>query len=216
MNRSFLSVSARRTYVHFDDDSADSESSGDTHSGGKLPLCDTLLSNISSREFVAFDDAHGYSSLNEAALLELCDAARAGLAKGNTPEDTAEKAMNFLKAAAKDETYGISTIEIATVRNARMDKLLADLLSPERHVAASPTHMWKDLATAERLQRQWRARFREKYFDLDQTRYLGLTKTGHLRDVVFDDRTNDDRHLWRARHCEALSEGEGNLQYEAG
>ncbi|KND95309.1 hypothetical protein TOPH_00585, partial [Tolypocladium ophioglossoides CBS 100239] len=198
----FLGVSTRRTYHHFDD-STDSE---------------TLLSNISSRELVAVDDAYGNFSLNEAALLELCDAARAGLAKGNTADAVAERAMDFLKAAVKDETYGISTIELATVRNTRIDKLLADILSPEKHAAASPPHPhpWKDLPTAERLQRQWRERFREKYFDLDQTRYLSLTKTGHLRDVVFDDRTNDNHQLWRARHCEALSEGEGNLQYEAG
>lgn len=49
MNRSFLSVSAdRRTYHHFDD-STDSESSGDTRSGGKLRRCDGhVLSSLTT------------------------------------------------------------------------------------------------------------------------------------------------------------------------
>ncbi|PNY27898.1 Uncharacterized protein TCAP_02176 [Tolypocladium capitatum] len=200
----FLGLSTSPTYPD-SDDSADSESPGDAYSGGTPPLCD-----------IALDDAYGNLFLDEAALSELFDAARAGLVGGKTTNAVAERAMDFLKAAVEDETCGISTIELATVRNTRVDKLLADILSPDKHAAASPPHPWKDRPTAERLQRQWRVRFREKYFDLDQARYLSLTKTGHLRDVVFDDKSNDDRRLWRARHCEALSEVEGNLQYEAG
>ena len=168
---------------------------------------------------VAFDDAHGGRSLSEAELLELCDVARASLAKGNTTETIIQRvAHDLLKDAVKDETQGISTIELPTVRNARIDTLLVDILSPEKHAAASRTQPWKNLIpTAERLQRQWRARFGEKYFDLDQTRLSSLTKTGQLRDVAFDNRTDDVNHqLWQTRPCEALSEGEGNLQYETG
>ena len=59
-------------------------------------------------------------------------------------------------------------------------------------------------------------RFREGYFDLDQSRYSDLARTGLLRDVEFHDTARSDARLWRAKPCEALSEAEGNLRYQAG
>lgn len=174
------------------------------------------MSNLRSSGLLKFDDASQRPSLNEEALLELSDAARAGLTKGHTDKSVADKATQFVQAAARDEMYGIPTIEISTIANARLDKLLADVLSPENHVEVGASHAWSDLPMAERLQRQWRARFREKYFDIDQTRYLTLSKTGLLRDVIFDDQAKNDHELWCAESCEVLSAGEGNLRFEAG
>lgn len=87
-------------------------------------------------------------SLNEEALLELSDAACAGLTKGNTYKSVVDRAMEFIQAAARDEMYGIPTIGISTVVNARLDKLLTDMLSPENHVGAGSSHPWSDLSMA--------------------------------------------------------------------
>lgn len=154
--------------------------------------------------------------LSEASLLALCDAARAGLAGADTSAATIAGAMDLLRAAVEDESRGLPTMELSTIRNTRLDKLLADILSPQNHAAAGPSCQWADVATAERLQRQWRVRFREKYFELDQSRYLALAKTGLLQDVEFHESARHYGRLWRAKPCQVLSEGEGNLQYEAG
>ncbi|KAM4054604.1 PPIC-type PPIASE domain-containing protein [Hirsutella rhossiliensis] len=168
------------------------------------------------RRTLLFDDVSRKACLNEEALLELCDAARAGLVEGSTTEAVAEKVTRFLRAAVKDENHGMATIELSTITNTRLDKLVADLQSPENLVGTTLPHLWRDCAASERLQRQWRARFREKYFDIDQTRYSNLSKQGLLRRVTFDDREGRNSELWRAIACEVLSGGQGNMQFEAG
>ncbi|KAF4506863.1 hypothetical protein G6O67_006901 [Ophiocordyceps sinensis] len=175
-----------------------------------------LLSKLQSSGLVRFDDVSSKPCLDEQALLELCDAARAGLLEGSMTEAVAEKVTRFLRAAVKDESLGIATIELSTITNTRLDKLVADLQSPENFIGTNLPHFWRDYAAAERLQRLWRARFRERYFDVDQTRYSNLPEQGLLRYVDFDDTKRGHGHLWQAVACELLSGGQGNMQFEAG
>lgn len=175
-----------------------------------------LLSKLHSTGLVKVDDVSRKACLNEEALLELCDAARAGLVEGSMTEVVAEKVTRFLRAAVKDESHGSATIELSTITNTRLDKLMADLQSPENLIGTSLPHLWRDCAASERLQRQWRARLREKYFDIDRARYSNLPKQGLLRHVTFDDRQGGQGQLWRATACEALSGGHGHMQFEAG
>lgn len=179
-------------------------------------LTPALLSKLQSSGLVRFDDVSSKPCLDEQALLELCDAARAGLLEGSMTEAVAEKVTRFLRAAVKDESLGIATIELSTITNTRLDKLVADLQSPENFIGTNLPHFWRDYAAAERLQRLWRARFRERYFDVDQTRYSNLPEQGLLRYVDFDDTKRGHGHLWQAVACELLSGGQGNMQFEAG
>lgn len=175
-----------------------------------------LLSNLRSVDMVTYDRVLQRPSLNCDALLELSNDARDALAlHGAMGESMSKKVADFLRAAAKDEAYDILTIDLPTIMTCRLDKLLAEMVT--HPMADAPNgNPWEDMAPAKRLLRQWRARFRERYFDIDQTRYHNLAKTGLLRDVVFDQGAMDDDQLWRAKSCEVLSESEGNLQFEAG
>ncbi|KJZ72163.1 hypothetical protein HIM_08428 [Hirsutella minnesotensis 3608] len=216
-NFPFISVSTRLLH-HSRESSGGSGSVGEGGSQGdvhglqytdiRLTPSD-LLSTLHSGDLITFDYANRRPRLNEEALLELCDAARTGLAEGGMAEKVAEKVTEFLNAAVKDEAWGKATLKLSTLIKTRLDKLLTDLLRPENRA-----HVWglSDYSVAEKLQRQWRMRFREQYFDIDQIRYAHLYKKGLLHDVTFDDRETDATQVWRAEASEAPSEGQGNIE----
>ncbi|PHH91083.1 hypothetical protein CDD83_1711 [Cordyceps sp. RAO-2017] len=228
-----ISPLARRVYRDCDDSSG-SDSPEGGHSAGEWTapspsglrqglttpsyhICTALLWNLHANELIKFDDFLGKPCLNERALLELCDAARAGLADSSVAEPAvADKVAEFLRAAVRDEAYGIATVAFSTILHARLDKLVADVLSPEGRAGTGQPHPWLDYSMAERLQRHWRARFRERYFDIDQMRYSSLSKAGRLSHVAFVDKDKDGLQLWRATACELLAGGEDDLQFEAG
>lgn len=144
-------------------------------------------------------------------LLHLCDEARLNLQLHRRLGPTTSDIMSLLGAMANDEYRGLQTLELDTIRDTRLDKLLIDIQKPENHLM-SATHT----TVAEKLERKWRSRFKEAYFDMDQARYFHLISSGLLRDVIFNKQAALRYNLWQPRHTEALSEMEGNLQYESG
>ena len=128
----------------------------------------------------------------------------------------AEEARAFMGDTVKKEYEGRPSIHLTTIRNACLDKLLADILNPENRPSPLPIEFRADMSIARSLQRQWRTRFRAAYFDVDQSRYQSLHKYGRLRGVYFDDTNQNNTRLWHAESCETISELGGNLQFEAG
>jgi hypothetical protein len=106
-------------------------------------------------------------------------------------------------------------IDFGTIQNARLDKLLSDIMNPGNRPSPLPTRFRDDVIMVEKLQRQWRARFKELYFTVDQDRYRILSKTGRLRDVEMSTSSHMDQRLWTTKPFETLSEFEGN-QFDAG
>jgi hypothetical protein len=96
------------------------------------------------------------------------------------------------------------------------DKLLSDMLTPGYQQALSSPRSRVDTLMAERLQRLWMARFREKYFNIDQIRHQSLSKTGRLKDVMFNDAATDSWDFWQAEGSKTLSGLESNLQFKPG
>ncbi|UNI14242.1 hypothetical protein JDV02_000891 [Purpureocillium takamizusanense] len=216
-------VSSRRRRNHRYGNSRDTDTSGDASQCKSCPeekdrICSLTQVGMTSGDVSPKSPCVTRGlGLTEAALFELCDIVRAGLVGDNSPPETAtESITTFLEAAAIDEMCSIPTIPLGTIRKTRLDKLLIDILSPENHIDAGPSYPWTHVETAQRLQRQWRARFRERFFDLDQSRYRALSKTGALRGVTFCNVVEPDGDLWQAAACNSLSEGEGNPQYEPG
>ncbi|KAM3514653.1 hypothetical protein MY11210_001759 [Beauveria gryllotalpidicola] len=98
-----------------------------------------------------------------------------------------------------------------TISACRLDKLLSDILLPDN--GCSPG----EVALAYNLQRNWRLRFRQEYFDLDKKRLEKFaTKYGQLRDIAFTDTLVFAHGRWQAMRCESLSEVEGDQQFEPG
>ncbi|UKZ80605.1 hypothetical protein TrVFT333_008367 [Trichoderma virens FT-333] len=154
--------------------------------------------------------------LDDAKLLELSDDIRSHLVQDASLGPRAGVVKRALRELVRDESSAIPAIGFATIQNARLDKLLSDILTLGHQQASSHLRPRIDTDMAERLQRLWMARFREKYFNVDQTRHQNLSNTGTLKDVVFNNITSDGWELWQAKECRTLSELEWNLQFKPG
>lgn len=159
----------------------------------------------------------GTRRLNEPKLLELSDDIRAQLLEGASLGDSAEIAKRTLRELVRDESGAIPVLDFATIQNARLDKLLSDMLTLGHQQALLPLRSRVDTLMAERLQRLWMARFREKYFNIDQIRHQNLSKSSRLKDIMFNDAATDGWDLWQAEGSETTLSGlESNLQFQPG
>lgn len=174
-----------------------------------------LLSNLPSPSLFKFDSSRK-PMLDDGAILNLCDAARSGLRGSLGLDSKVKTVLAFLEAVLADECNPAPTMQISTIIASRLDKLLTDMLDPSTFSSHLLTSYGMDPSTPERLQRRWRSRFRERYFDLDQTRYLSLSDTGRLQGVVFDDNTKSDTKIWCVEHRITLPTARGNPHFEAG
>ncbi|PON28036.1 hypothetical protein TGAM01_v203173 [Trichoderma gamsii] len=159
----------------------------------------------------------GTRRLNEPKLLELSDDIRAHLLEGASLGDSAEIIKRTLRELVIDESGAIPVLDFATIQNARLDKLLSDMLTLGHQQALLPPRSRVDTFMAERLQRLWIARFREKYFSIDQIRHQNLSKSSRLKDIMFNDAATDGWGLWQAEGSETTLSGlESNLQFRPG
>ncbi|PQK12119.1 hypothetical protein BB8028_0003g07370 [Beauveria bassiana] len=148
---------------------------------------------------------------NNSNLLKLCDAVRSQLQENHTLGPRAEEVLQLLSAMTNDESDGRYSVNMGTISACRLDKLLSDILLPDN--GCSP----EEVALAYNLQRNWRLRFRQEYFDLDKKRLEKFaTKYGQLRDIAFTDTLVFAHGRWQAMRCESLSEVEGDQQFEPG
>ncbi|KAL6698845.1 PUA-like domain-containing protein [Trichoderma pleuroticola] len=120
--------------------------------------------------------------LNESKLLELSDDIRFHLNEDASLGPRAGVIKRALRELVKDESSIMPAMDFAIVQNARLDKLLSDILTLGHQQASSHLRPRIDIVMAERLQRLWMARFREKYFNIDQIRQQNLSSTGILKD----------------------------------
>ncbi|KAJ6780294.1 hypothetical protein PWT90_07534 [Aphanocladium album] len=142
---------------------------------------------------------------------ELCDAVRSQLQEHQSMGPRADEVLQLLSAMKNDESDGRYSVNIDTISACRLDKLLFDITLPEN--ACSEV----EVALAHNLQRKWRLRFRQEYFDIDKTRFAMLATTyGQLRDIIFTDTHLFAHGRWQAARCDSLSEVEGNQQFEPG
>ncbi|KAM0398407.1 hypothetical protein ACHAPZ_007356 [Fusarium culmorum] len=150
-------------------------------------------------------------------LREMCDTVRTSLHEGR-PEPRWEEVMGFLKAVLRDEGDGSGShaIEIETIRNTHLDKLISDIINPRYRHPRVPTRFAADIQLVERLERKWIERFRGPYFHIEEHRYRELSQKGRLRDVTPNLDAQDPEDRWQANNGETLSEMEGNLEIEPG
>ncbi|KAL6910642.1 hypothetical protein GGI43DRAFT_427205 [Trichoderma evansii] len=158
----------------------------------------------------------GGRRLSEPKLLELSDDIRAHLLEDASLGDGADIIKRTLRELVRDESGAMPILDFVTIQNARLDKLLSDILTLSHQQTSLHPRPRIDTLMAERLQRLWMARFREKYFNIDQIRHQNLSKTGRLKDVMFNNAAADNWELWQAEDCKTLSGLESNLQFKPG
>jgi hypothetical protein len=154
---------------------------------------------------------------DEFVLRRLCDSVRKSLREEKELGSRRDKLIEFFRNAVRSERDGVPSIKLETIMNTRLDKLLREMLAAEPHPDSIPVQFRADIFTAERLQSQWLARFREEYPGLDNERYARLTRSGgRLENMVFNDAAQDIPEFWEAKKSENISECEGNATFQEG
>ncbi|KAH7328458.1 hypothetical protein B0I35DRAFT_473163 [Stachybotrys elegans] len=162
------------------------------------------------------DDTSEGLTLTEKTLLSLSDDVRASLADTKTLGARAGEVRAFLGDMVKREYEGKPSIHFSTIKNARLDKLLSDILKPTNRPYPIPIQFRADMSITRGLQRQWRARYREPYFDIDQTRYMNLPRFGRLKDVVFNEAAGEGNEIWSPSDRKSSLGLEANRPLEPG
>ncbi|ETS06369.1 hypothetical protein M419DRAFT_4649 [Trichoderma reesei RUT C-30] len=143
----------------------------------------------------------GGNGLNEPKLLDFSDEIRSHLLEDHSLGPWAETVKRVFRKLLRDEGAALPAVSFATIQNARLDKLLSDILTLGHQQVSSRLRPRLNIAIAERLQRSWMARFREEFFNIDQTRQEDLSKSSRLKDVVFNKKAANGWELWKAAKC---------------
>lgn len=114
-------------------------------------------------------------------------------------------------------------ITFATIQEARLDKLLTDMMRAyDREMTAVPlggtateTGLGSEIETASSLQRYWESRFKSQYIGIDKYRYDDLM-SGSLKDVVWSTLASDSLGVWAPKEAHEISEVEGNTTFVPG
>lgn len=147
--------------------------------------------------------------LSEQHLLELCDEARIYLRERRTLEF--HSPIVALLHRLLHEERSNPTISLSTITSTHVDRLLAELIKPENMQGTAQYSV-----LAEKLERKWSLRFRQKYFDIDQTRYESLPTKGLLKDVSFNARAKTDATRWRPKKLRGTLRQDHDAQLEVG
>ncbi|CRK08030.1 hypothetical protein BN1708_009790 [Verticillium longisporum] len=141
-------------------------------------------------------------SMDEDALLDLCDSVRASLRDSQTLGARASHVSKILHSFLEAENQAIPLVDAAIIRHACLDKLLADIIATPRSPPAAegvPSPLSLDVTTAQRLKKAWETRFRDDYFSMDDARLRSLQR-GRLKDVDHAVQQKDqfERYIARA------------------
>ncbi|KAK0711669.1 PUA-like domain-containing protein [Lasiosphaeris hirsuta] len=159
---------------------------------------------------------------NPKALLEFSDSVRRSISEKSRfapPGPELERLSLFLETALDEETRGVPTLDFTAIKTARLDKLVADMISWGTRITTVSAKSRAFIDNAARLQRAWRTRFRSLYFMIDEIRTVDLATSGSLREVSFITPTRTDTavpNAWRASEMEPVSSIEGNLHFRVG
>jgi hypothetical protein len=122
------------------------------------------------------------ASFDLKGLLELSDSVRASLHKEGDLGPDSDRLSTFLELALSEETHGSTSIDFQTLKLARLDKLVADLTKCSRRVVGLSPRSRRDVATAGKLERMWRNRFKDQYFMMDEIRTADLATRWQLKE----------------------------------
>lgn len=149
-------------------------------------------------------------------LLGLCDSVRGSIQEDEDLGPRGLEMVAVLKGIIEGEQQeGPPAISLGTIRSARLDRLLSDIINVANHKdSASPLLRTCALA-AEALQRRWMTRFRESYFGLGHYRRRCLLSSpgGLLENMTFDKSAPTTNELWKPRR---VSKGKTDCNISAG
>ncbi len=144
---------------------------------------------------------------------------RLSLAEKKNFGPNANRLAEFLEAVLVGEANDVLHIDLETITEARLDKLLVEILDVAKPPFARQPQNHCIITSARSLQRLWRARGKAGYFAIDERRAHKLVHSGRLKDVRFTPPTSVDSrssHIWRCAHVDSSPDLEPNIQFDAG
>jgi len=148
----------------------------------------------------------------------MCDSVRSSLAEKQALGPDALKLQRFLDNVLRDEVHNAEGIlDYDLIVNTCLDKLLDDLVDPFKRPSGpmNAIHVGA-LSAATSLQKQWRNRFREKYFEMDDVRKVNMLKSGRLRDISFHAAPDTGIVEWKAKKPDNEKDPALNIQFDPG
>ncbi|KAK4202661.1 hypothetical protein QBC40DRAFT_320986 [Triangularia verruculosa] len=124
-------------------------------------------------------------------LLALSDTIRAPLQESGTLGPEADKLILFLEWALATEINPPHLpghdhrIEFKTIQHAHLDKLVSEIIIAGKRLPNVRWPLSQSVDLAEQLQRVWRARFKARYFMIDEQRTTQLVTKGGLQGVCW-------------------------------
>lgn len=136
-------------------------------------------------------------TINIPILARICDDIRASIISYRSPGAWPHltELYGLISAFLADEDVPKMHISLDTIRACRLDKLLEDILEPEYHPhgGEGDDEFTGLVSKACKLQRTWRARFKEAYDELDEVRCREMLTIGRLQGLRF---CVDDQPRW--------------------
>ena len=160
----------------------------------------------------------GIDTRDVKALLEMCDSVRVSLTTSNSLGSHVEQLIKFLRSVLADEVHETAAVlAYDVILEARLDRLIEALLDPLNKPPEPIDSHCVAVAAASTLQKQWKARFKEKYCEMEETRNRTVLTTGRLRGVSFVAGPVGDRiPRWEVNLGEEPPEPEVAKQLEPG
>jgi len=160
----------------------------------------------------------GVESRNPRALLEMCDSVRSSLVTTSSLGQHGEPLMKFLKSVLADEVHGTAEVlSFDTILGAHLDRMLETLLDPLNKPSELVNSHRAVLAAASTLQKQWRARFKQRYSGIQDVRDHTILATGRLRAVSFvAAAVGNGTSRWESTLGEEPPELDSSTQFEPG
>jgi len=161
----------------------------------------------------------GVDSSDRVTLLNMCDSVRASLTTSNSLGRYGVHLIKFLQGVLADEVHETAgVLSFDTILEARLDRLLDSLLDPLNKPPELLDSHRVALTAASTLQKQWKARFKERYAEIEDVRNHITLTTGRLRGVSFvEGPAGNGISRWAASEpSENLPELEGSTQFEPG
>lgn len=149
-------------------------------------------------------------------LLTICDSVRGALAATKTLGPDCHALTQRLDTILQSEVHNSEDmLDFETIMRARLDKLLADLVNPVNRPPAGAVggRQFAAVTAANILQKRWRVRFKERYFEMDELRHAIMLGSGRLRAVSFSTAPDEGIVIWTA---DQGRQAEADIQFVPG
>lgn len=150
------------------------------------------------------------------SILALSDSVRASLTENLSLGSDTIRLTQFLNSVLADEVHDGRSLSFDTLLKAHLDKLLQDLLDPLKKPDPVPGTIFAVMTAAKSLEKSWRARFKERYADIDKRRLSAMLSNGALRDVTFAALSADNVVTWKAKQVTPACEVEDSYKFRPG